>query len=234
MDENASHPATELGMFGRLPVELRLEILNRLDYGSAIFLAATNKYWRYQVDPVALVSQYWKAVFVTQAELFNQHNHGRTKARVTQPGSSYMLWADWDANEGFGCRNGFCIKKNSEFSIDEKPPRRKDNLRSSPGFCNECVKELSEHKVYSHGPRARVIERAGTYDTPRQDFVWYCEVCEERDKSILKHSFGRAGCQVCHLCVQNLRSLYCSKCGHELIPSENSRYYLIRHNRRNM
>ncbi|KAK8254134.1 hypothetical protein IWZ00DRAFT_503053 [Phyllosticta capitalensis] len=218
MDENASHPATELGMFGRLPVELRLEILNRLDYGSAIFLAATNKYWRYQVDPVALVSQYWKAVFVMQAELFNQHNHGRPKARVTQPGWSYMLWADWDANEGFGCRKCFRIKKNSEFSIYDKPHGRKPNRSSCPAFCNDCVEELSEHKVFSHGPRARVIKQARTYYAP-QGLVWYCEVCEERDKSVYKHSFERAGCPACNLCVQNLRSLFCSKCGHELIRS---------------
>ncbi|KAK8254129.1 hypothetical protein IWZ00DRAFT_220664 [Phyllosticta capitalensis] len=69
----ASMTPTQLGTLGKLPVELRLEIFKQLDYGSAIFLAATNRYFRSMIDPLSQISDADKTAFLRRAEHFAQH-----------------------------------------------------------------------------------------------------------------------------------------------------------------
>ncbi|KAK8179085.1 hypothetical protein BC567DRAFT_294853 [Phyllosticta citribraziliensis] len=67
---------TERGFFGKLPMEMMLAIFEHLEYGSAIFLAATNHYFRSLVDPIAVVSEERKAKFVYYSEVFKRREFG--------------------------------------------------------------------------------------------------------------------------------------------------------------
>ncbi|KAK8253061.1 hypothetical protein HDK77DRAFT_471821 [Phyllosticta capitalensis] len=66
------HPASEQGIFGKLPAELKVTIVEELDYLSAVSLAATNGYWRL-FDPVSEVHVLEKTKFVIKVQCFKKH-----------------------------------------------------------------------------------------------------------------------------------------------------------------
>ncbi|KAK8254158.1 hypothetical protein IWZ00DRAFT_552496 [Phyllosticta capitalensis] len=86
-DSEFSRPATELGVFGKLPVELLLEIYDHLDYDAAIFFAATNKFWRDHIEPTSM-SDETKKLFLDRAMRFRQHN-----GRLSE--SSFACYGCW-------------------------------------------------------------------------------------------------------------------------------------------
>ncbi|KAK8254338.1 hypothetical protein IWZ00DRAFT_569508 [Phyllosticta capitalensis] len=82
-DQAVGHQATEShvtetyapnqGLIGRLPVDLQLKIYHSLDYPSAIFLAATSRFYRSVVYPSTLIPRNEKIRFIQLAENFPQH-----------------------------------------------------------------------------------------------------------------------------------------------------------------
>ncbi|KAK8254135.1 hypothetical protein IWZ00DRAFT_503054 [Phyllosticta capitalensis] len=66
------HPASEQGIFGKLPAELKVTIVEELDYLSAVSLAAANGYWRL-FDPVSKVHVLEKTKFVMKVQCFKKH-----------------------------------------------------------------------------------------------------------------------------------------------------------------
>ncbi|KAK8195469.1 uncharacterized protein BKA78DRAFT_367328 [Phyllosticta capitalensis] len=65
-------PASVQGLFGKLPAELKVTIVEELDYLSAMSLAATNGYWRL-FDPVSKVHVLEKTKFVMKVQWFKKH-----------------------------------------------------------------------------------------------------------------------------------------------------------------
>ncbi|KAK8213838.1 hypothetical protein IWZ01DRAFT_549239 [Phyllosticta capitalensis] len=65
-------PASKQGLFGKLPAELKVTIVEELDYLSAMSLAATNGYWRL-FDPVSKVHVLEKTKFVMKVQCFKKH-----------------------------------------------------------------------------------------------------------------------------------------------------------------
>ncbi|KAK8213654.1 hypothetical protein IWZ01DRAFT_480618 [Phyllosticta capitalensis] len=82
-DQAVGHQATEShvtesyapnqGLIGRLPVDLQLKIYHSLDYPSAIFLAATSRFYRSVVDPSTLIPEDEKIRFIQQKTSRSTH-----------------------------------------------------------------------------------------------------------------------------------------------------------------
>lgn len=178
-----SEPPTEPGLFGKLPVELRLLIFHEFDYGSAIFFAATNHYYKGLIDPLALVSDEDKVIFIREAEHYPQH------AKCFTPPDFH--------NKSFACSGCFRVKRAQHFDntlppdYEKLPPPHLDveedgiERRPSWQFCNDCAETP---RVYSHGPEVSIGSRS-----------WSCKVCMEQQW--VNYNIWNCGCLHCRHCV---------------------------------
>ncbi|KAK8213859.1 hypothetical protein IWZ01DRAFT_567413 [Phyllosticta capitalensis] len=176
----SSRPATAQGLFGKLPAELKLNVLSHVDYPSALFLASTNHYWRSWIDPVSITSTTDKRFFLWRALGFEQHKF-------------------WGHVPCHGC---FRIRKKRDFSarwheqlqyLDAMEPYH----RGTPSqLCLECERPVV---VSSHHPQARVVKMG---DRKK----WFCVPCTKAfqvyQSTCTQHLFAYYGCQQCGSCMR--------------------------------
>ncbi|KAK8237597.1 hypothetical protein HDK77DRAFT_425097 [Phyllosticta capitalensis] len=179
---SSSKPASQQGLFGNLPAELQLDIFDLLDYGSAIFLSATNQFWRARIHPLSLVSDEEKLEFLKRAERFTQHRRHPKE------------------NQGYVCAECFQIKKRAHFSegnLSGKlslPSPDNSDLYIPRRFCTDCGQRP---KIFSHEPHARLIDHGSQW--------WLCSVCPDGSLGLAQAELLRHfGCAVCRLCVHFL------------------------------
>ncbi|KAK8195698.1 uncharacterized protein BKA78DRAFT_310422 [Phyllosticta capitalensis] len=189
-DQAVGHQATEShvtetyapnqGLIGRLPVDLQLKIYHSLDYPSAIFLAATSRFYRSVVYPSTLIPRNEKIRFIQLAENFPQHT-----SVVGVP--------------CFGC---FRVKKLSGFyhsyvtgKMGKHYPRKKG--REPHRSCLECgkVREVHAHnaRMESVSAHRSTMEGSEYFGAP----VWKCSICRK-----LGGRFANYGCPRCGICVR--------------------------------
>ncbi|KAK8253062.1 hypothetical protein HDK77DRAFT_169275 [Phyllosticta capitalensis] len=213
----STKPANPNGTLGELPAELQLQIFESLDYGAALMLASTNKYYRASVDP-ALVPLERKVAFLKEAEFFKQHLHSDDlesliKAREASPEGPFA-----DTGPGFACVECLRIKKWHAFldySMDSKLKKPRSLAQAKKyipeRLCDECG---MKPQVYSHGSDA--YHHPACSCVPEFDF-WWCKVCHiNARKDPIKHIRDICGCPRCGLCVHVLvgfdRDPVCPKC----------------------
>ncbi|KAK8195462.1 uncharacterized protein BKA78DRAFT_105544 [Phyllosticta capitalensis] len=181
----ASMTPTQLGTLGKLPVELRLEIFKQLDYGSAIFLAATNRYFRSMIDPLSQISDADKTAFLRRAEHFAQH----------EPPSG----------KGLACYGCFRVKQENLFEpglysgFRKLPPPQLDrghDFRDRDPPWQFCVACAQEPKVFYHG--AWAIYAMGIHGIQ----VWSCDICNMSGATQLHPK----GCGRCGHCVVEFKT----------------------------
>ncbi|KAK8195697.1 uncharacterized protein BKA78DRAFT_294209 [Phyllosticta capitalensis] len=176
---------TEQGVFGELPAEVRLEIFEQLDYGSTLFLAATNCYYRSSLDPLSL-SDEKKVAFLRQAEWFQQHHD------TSGP------------DAGFACTECFKVKKRHHFHGAQitgcgrkVPPHLVSAEFDKNGYIpptRQCVECSKKFDIFFHGLEARVVR-------PQDGSAakWLCGKCSTSFKS------SHWGCRSCGSCVHLFR-----------------------------
>lgn len=186
-------PATPLGVLGKLPTELRLEIFGHLDYSSSILLAATNRYYRDLIDPSAL-PEIDKVNSIKRVEWYGQH---------------------CGDDIGFACFQCYRVRKRKHFNSNEvegwfrKSPLSGINPKFQLRVCLDCGDRLV---ILSHGSRAPVVER----DFSR--LRWVCDICDNYPNTL-----SNWGCTHCDHCVRGLWDTHeflkpaCPKCENGLL-----------------
>ncbi|KAK8195467.1 uncharacterized protein BKA78DRAFT_367326 [Phyllosticta capitalensis] len=249
MDGSGCRAATEQGFFGKLPAELRLEIFKRLDYGSVIFLAATNHYRRRQIDPLTLVPEHQKMDFITQAQEFKRHKFELAESRTLIGSAGFGR--DWSENEGFACGNCFRVKKTTTFPSDElpkvdfdieeeeieKPPPYRPFLGQPPTrLCKDCKQILEKPRTYADGSRAWLIKWLIFREFIQQikeGPLWYWETCEERQVKDTRIRANHFGCSTCRLCFWTPPQIdSCPQCNNKLVEGMPFSFFRLRNDLR--
>ena len=127
------------GHFGTLPQELKDMIFKRLDYPSAIFLAATNRHYHHADGPVSLISTSQKTEFLKFAE------------------EKYRQHTRYPPN--YACFHCYKIKPRERFHLREILWSNSFTiLKSEDRVCLACG---FEKQVYSVNTKIYIVERDG-------------------------------------------------------------------------
>ncbi|KAK7533751.1 uncharacterized protein J3D65DRAFT_700120 [Phyllosticta citribraziliensis] len=194
---------TERGIFGKLPMELMLEVLGHLQYDAAIFLAATNHYYRRLVDPLTVVSEERKLEFLARAEYFQQH------MRIPY-GFAACFWC-------------YRVKKVRHYFEQINQPSDYHNVPFSCSgpwqICSDCQQVP---QVLSHPKAFAKVVQVGSETT---FLKWNCETCEGSDSQNqeLTCAIVHGGCARCgHCIIQHDHPLAtkCPTCEEDIVSSE--------------
>lgn len=157
MEKSTSTTAKGPDRLTNLPGELQNAIFAQLNYGSAINLSSTNRYYHHVINPMALTSELDKATFVHQAELhFPQHKQ----------------------NKAYGCYSCYRVKPREAFS--QKQGTSKDRYWTR--FCLDCG---GRKGIYIPGNKVRMANGATYwkcfYCVELKDglFCTTCQLCQD-------------------------------------------------------
>lgn len=172
------------GLIGALPGELQNQIFDYLDYPSAIFLAATNRYFRSIIDPVALVSDEDKICFLKYAESYMVEDLGVEMACL----------------KCFKIRGIGCFDVVDPRSID--PLDRRSDLRTWERLtCTDCAchgtPSTYQHDLYSWG----LCSEDHAFDEGK---VLRCTACLKLRYPTGRLDRGSRACEACGNCICEL------------------------------
>ena len=194
--------ATPAGILGLIPREIKIMILSKLDYGTALKLQMTSTYYR---DHNAIKPQdmTWnsKAAFIRAAEKYPIHC-GLKLANNKQ--------------QGYGCFGCFKIKPASEFEEWHLEKQKKGSKDAKKRLCLDC-----EIKTYGFLPSHKIYDGNGElkyFCVPCNGFKGglHCAVCNMCSDCLeLPKKYSMPGCPRCKCKTARLQGIspYCRNSG---------------------